>query len=267
MNKLAIIHSTWFALMLTSASHAQTLEQMMLEISQSSSKPWEIQYVIFVAPEKDIRQQRTYAQRINQKMAPNKNLLYLNAKELLSPSYLIGPLAVVMVRFTPSAQVVNPAAPLSHFTARRTNFDRMVFVKTSGKKDRHLYHFANWYDEDLEFPALCTSDDSAYYEKGEDNKSGVGYFGCVEWASQLYNPNQPYIDVTTYTDEGGFIRHFMGWSRFTDKKKPIIGQHNGIWMCLLDCPHGDRPGIITDIAAWSIQHELPVPKEKINYED
>jgi hypothetical protein len=267
MNKLAAITVTFTALTLLPLSNAQTPKQAIQEISQSSNDPWEIKYVLFVAPEKEMREHTMRARSLNQQMASDKKLLYLNAQALFTPSYSIGPIAVELIRFTPKAQVVNAVAPLSQFAARRTRFDRMVFVKTRGRKDYHLYHFANWYDEDLEFPALCTEDDAEHYEETEDNGSEASYFGCVEWAKQLYTAEQPYIDVTSYTDEGPFIKHFMGWSRFTDTPKPVIGLNDDIWMCLYNCPNGELPGVIKDIAVWTRRHGLPLPSKKGQDED
>lgn len=262
MNKLVAIASTSLTLTLTYPSNAQNLQEAMQEIRESSDEPWAIKYVLFVAPEKLMREQKNHAQSINQEMAANKRLIYLNAKAFLTPSYQIGPIAATLLRFTPQAKILNAPPPLSQFTARRTKFNRMVFVKTKGTKDHHLYHFANWYEEDTKSPLLCISNGSEYSPEIDSRGTESGYFDCVEWARQLYKEGQPYIDITTYTDEGSFISHFMGWSRFTDPPKPVIGLNDGIWMCLHDCPNGERPGIINDIAAWSRKHGLPLPAKK-----
>jgi hypothetical protein len=90
-------------------------------------------------------------------------------------------------------------------------------------------------------------------------------FGCREWAYQLYDDARPYIDVTSYVpkgktfEHGTYIREFIGWGRFGDKK-PIIGKHRAVWYCLYDCPNGEQPGPIADIKAWAQKNGWPVPK-------
>lgn len=116
-----------------------------------------------------------------------------------------------------------------------------------------------------------------------------GYFGCREWAAQLYDSRRPYIDVTSYEYEvdydkppiksgphkgdyplkkplttAPFIKHFIGFSRFEDPPKPVIGNHEGQWLCLNDCPDGDTPGQIADIKAWAAKRGWPVPQRPKN---
>jgi len=116
-----------------------------------------------------------------------------------------------------------------------------------------------------------------------------GYFGCREWAAQLYDSRRPYIDVTSYEYEvdydkppiksgphkgdhpfkkplttAPFIKHFIGFSRFEDPPKPVIGNHEGQWLCLNDCPDGESPGQIADIKAWAAKRSWPVPQRPKN---
>lgn len=115
-----------------------------------------------------------------------------------------------------------------------------------------------------------------------------GYFGCREWAAQLYDSSRPYIDVTSYEYEVDYskpiksgphkgdyplkkpltwapaIKHFIGFSRFEDPPKPVIGNHGGQWLCLNDCPDGDATGQIADINAWAAKHGWPVPQRPKN---
>lgn len=108
-----------------------------------------------------------------------------------------------------------------------------------------------------------------------------GFFGCREWAAQLYDPNRPYIDVTSYEmvpdydkapDKKGrrplkpasFIKPFIGFSRFSDPPKPVIGKYGDQWFCITDCPAGDKPGEIADIKAWAARSGWPVPQRPKN---
>jgi len=107
-----------------------------------------------------------------------------------------------------------------------------------------------------------------------------GYFGCREWAAQLYDENRPYIDVTSYEwgpditrpKKGGkypvgpvtYIKPFIGFSRFQDAPKPVIGQHLGQWYCITDCPEGNAPGKIENIRLWAAKQGWPVPERPEN---
>lgn len=117
--------------------------------------------------------------------------------------------------------------------------------------------------------------DSKYLLHGSD-----GYFGCREWAAQLYDADRPYIDVTSYESgpdvtkpkKGGgytvgpvtYIKPFIGFSRFQDAPKPVIGQHLGQWYCLTDCPAATTPGKIENIKAWASAQGWPVPQRPKN---
>lgn len=109
-----------------------------------------------------------------------------------------------------------------------------------------------------------------------------GYFGCREWAAQLYDGQRPYIDVTSYETEPDldaqlkkgqkkppmkrttYIKPFLGFSRFDSPKKPVIGNHQGQWYCITDCPAGDSPGPIADMTAWAKRSGWPVPQRPKN---
>lgn len=120
-------------------------------------------------------------------------------------------------------------------------------------------------------PGLCAEHEypnpfgGGRYDKGFKPNAIDGGFGCREWAYQLYDDERPYIDVTSYERKtkldphGTYIREFIGWARFGDKK-PIIGKDSNTWICLLDCPNGEQPGIIPDIKAWASKNGWSVPK-------
>lgn len=134
-------------------------------------------------------------------------------------------------------------------------------------------------------PSICSyvhgdGSDGRYERKFTTDTSTRGYFGCREWAAQLYDKDRPYIDVTSYemvVDPDAkpvkgkqprvpatFIRPFVGFSRFSDPPKPVIGKHLQQWFCITDCPHGDAPGPIADIKAWAQRSGWPEPRRPKN---
>lgn len=86
--------------------------------------------------------------------------------------------------------------------------------------------------------------------------------------SSRYKPNakgfvQPYIDVTTYHDKEGKKTHigrFTGWMGFNDAPRPVIGKHGAYWLCLHECPDGEKPGVIADITEWTQKRGWPMPR-------
>lgn len=116
--------------------------------------------------------------------------------------------------------------------------------------------------------------------KPKDTPGSLGYFGCREWAAQLYDRERPYIDVTSYETEEDYerpkvkgkhpmksvnhIRPFVGFSRFDSPVKPVIGNHKGQWYCITDCPAGDAPGPIADMMAWVQRSGWAMPKKPKN---
>ncbi len=149
----------------------------------------------------------------------------------------------------------------------------------------HQYHLGFWFtglgDVSTHWaPAICVSNqkpdaaqvrsDGYLYGRLFKPNSQSTTFGCREWAYQLYNPDRPYIDVTSYVPkdadypDGSYIREFIGWTRFDDKK-PVIGKDGKTWICLHDCPNGDKPGVIPDIKVWVNQNgwALPTPPSQM----
>jgi len=137
-------------------------------------------------------------------------------------------------------------------------------------------------------PTICSrilGDSSPPDESGRYWKGFMpvphGYFGCREWAAQLYDRDRPYIDVTSYEmipDDDApvkkgkkprlipmtYIRPFVGFSRFDSPAKPVIGNHKGQWYCITDCPAGDAPGPIADMSAWAQRSGWALPKKPKN---
>ncbi|MFG6447094.1 hypothetical protein ACG0Z6_02425 [Roseateles sp. BYS180W] len=96
--------------------------------------------------------------------------------------------------------------------------------------------------------------------------------GCREWANQLTNPDRPYIDVTSYIpkhldpdEPGTYVHPIIGWARWEDPPKPVIGKERNTWYCLHECPNGEAPGPIPDIQAWAQRHgwHAPLPPTRI----
>ncbi|HEY0062017.1 MAG TPA: hypothetical protein VGC21_07845 [Telluria sp.] len=133
----------------------------------------------------------------------------------------------------------------------------------SGPPYRLADRFRGWSDPMREFtPAFCAGGDSVRYRKRHANAVfGItDNFGCREWSYQLLDETRPYIDVTSYERKESVMREFYGWAPFDGPRKPVIGMHNSMWVCLLDCPQGAAPGIIPDIAKWCRENGYPIPK-------
>ena len=143
-----------------------------------------------------------------------------------------------------------------------------------------LYRLGNWFtglgDISTHWaPGLCSNNDTPdplsktntgyLYGPAYTAHEYAGTFGCREWAYQLYDPDRPYIDVTSYmpakvkSEYRTYIRDFIGWARFGDKK-PVIGRHGNDWYCLFDCPNDEPPGHIEDIKLWAAKNGWPAPK-------
>jgi hypothetical protein len=188
--------------------------------------------------------------------------------------------SVVPIEFDQHGTVLSPH---THKGPLRGRLNQLVTITLSAGdaiKDPR-YDLGHWFlglgDVSTDWaPALCKTDqqpDAAqvrsdgylYGAKFKVDKYSTT-FGCREWAYQLYDSSRPYIDVTSYIprakDKGGtgtYIREFIGWARFDDKK-PVIGKHEDQWYCLHDCPNGDKPGAIANIATWASKNGWQVPQ-------
>jgi len=232
------------------------------------SRPWEIRYIIFVDTTTNMLRRTQIAQRINVAGdKPGQELVHLDAEAMFDPSatFAVGgkpALTTVVVSFDSTGRVVTPAGVLKKFIAKRTPLDVLILVQTDAI-ERKAFYLADWSQGipgDATFsPAVCTISDMHRYAPGWKRGSAHGDFGCREWTAQLNRWEQPYIDVTTYNRRGNYIGEFVGWARFGDAPRPVIGMHGKHWLCLHECPAGEMPGVIDDLRAWTRKHNFPMP--------
>lgn len=258
-------------------------------------RPWSTRYFIYAEPESDWSISKEAAKEANSKQAnraPQRR--FFTWEELFDPSHLVklkvpdlsgNPnLAVVVVSFDKDGMVTSPHTGGKPLKGRINRLRDLGLSDGEGSDDR-FYYMADWFtgigDASTHWaPAFCSLDhrpdaamvksDTYLYGKFFKPNGYAPLFGCREWAYQLYDSERPYIDVTSYepTSKGkppkGYIREFMGWARFGDNK-PVIGQDEGDWYCLHDCPGGDKPGLIPDIKSWAKRFDwrVPVPPTKV----
>ena len=231
-------------------------------------RPWEIRYVLFAEEASMVRSGIAQSRKFNaEQVARGEEKIYLGAQALFETTTTFTvpgarPVSVMLLTFDEAGRVVNHKGMLGKMSAKRTRLDRLVLVQND-TPDPNPYHFAYWAQGipgDVTFsPATCSSDDFHRYESGWDVENYTGNFGCREWTAQLYDRKQPYIDVTSYARHGTFIGALTGWSRFEDPPKPVIGKQGKVWLCLHECPRGEKPGVIPDIRAWTTRHGFPMP--------
>lgn len=234
-------------------------------------RPWEIRYILTFLDEGYLRTAMDAARIRNATSPkPGHEADYLSLNELSKPTVIFRvpgsmfPKALVLIKFDKTGRATGTDKRLSLYTAKRNMLDHLVLARTGSASER-LYLLAYWSQGipgAVQFsPAVCSIDDSSRYDNDwQDGGGVVGGFGCREWTAQLYDWERPYIDVTSYTKTRSFIDDFIGWSRFTDQPKPVIGLHEGTWLCLHECPAGEQPGIIPDIKAWTAKHHFPMPQ-------
>jgi len=229
---------------------------------------WKIRYLIFVSDPGSMKKAVEVAGRRNHGAQISKtNDPYLMAAEFFDPATLLpvkgtAQVALFLVPFDHNGNIRSSNRGLNELRGQRTNSDDIVAVNKKSRAARQ-YYLADWSQGipgNAAFsPGVCTGWEYRRYENTWDTDSYSGNFGCREWTAQLYQQDSKYIDVTSYSSHGNFIGEFVGWSRFGDPPKPVIGMQGDTWLCLHECPHGEKPGIIRDIKAWTEKHHFPLP--------
>lgn len=258
-------------------------------------RPWNTSSFVHVKPQGDWLISKEVSKEENLKRAsrpPTRR--FFTWQELFDPDHLVRlkapdsegvtDLAVIVVSFDEDGMVTSPHSGGKPLRGRINQLRYLGLSDGEGLENR-LYGVAEWFtgigDTSTHWaPAFCNGhqtpdaatikSDSYLYGKLFKPYPHTPLFGCREWAYQLYDSERPYIDVTSYElgskgkPSKGYIREFMGWARFGDNK-PIIGQHEGTWYCLHDCPGGEAPGLIPDIKAWAKRFgwHAPVPPTKV----
>jgi hypothetical protein len=253
-------------------------------------RPWSTRYFIQVDTTDGWDYSKKMAIRDNAKQGQK----FFNWQEFFFPSVQLTvkpdpasgeqSLSVVVIDFDKDGRVVSPHTHAGSLWGRLNQLQRLGLSEGDALNDRYFglaYWFTGIGDSSTHWaPAFCTLDqrpdaamvksDGYLYGKSFTPNGYAPLFGCREWAYQLYDNDRPYIDVTSYEPTGkgkppiGYIREFIGWARFGDSK-PIIGQHEGDWYCLHDCPGGDKPGLILDIKTWAkrFHWSVPVPPTRV----
>jgi hypothetical protein len=228
---------------------------------------WDIRYLLYIDASSSMISRASVAKDANAKRRKEGGSLYFVVDEMLNYER-IGPstsegLATALLRFDEAGKVIKASPILNQFQGKRNVLDHIVLV-TDPKGQETGYFLANWWQgvpgSTIFSPAVCDVIDRAFrYGAAWESGGFRGDVGCREWTAQLYDSDRPYIDVTTYATGGNFIGRLVGWSRFEDPPKPVIGQQGKTWLCLYECPAGEKPGVIKDIAAWTRKHGFPMP--------
>ena len=234
----------------------------------STERSWNIRYVLLAEDAAGMRSAVAQSRNFNaEQEARGEQRNYLSAQAILEPNAALvidnaRSVSLVLLAFDRAGRIINQKGVLAKMKAKRSRLDELVLVRQD-LTDPNPYYFANWSQGipgDVTFsPAVCSLDDRRRYLAGWNVDSYTGSFGCREWTAQLYDRDQRYIDVTSYASHGTFIGAVTGWSRFEDPAKPVIGRHGEVWLCLHDCPRGEKPGVIPDIRVWTTRHGFPMP--------
>lgn len=229
------------------------------------ARPWEIRYLLFVEPTRGFRISVRAAKIVNDERNPRD--LYVSAKEYFEPvpferSIATQPLSLVVLEFDPRGRARTQSRALNGLVAKLTHLSDLAFAsRQPGGKPLYLADWSQGIPGQIEFsPGVCEGPDGRRYGDRWNTDDEAGGFGCREWTAQLYAADRPYFDVTSYSGQRAFIGQFVGWSRFEDPPKPVIGRQGDTWLCLYDCPPGEKPGVIKNIKAWISKHHFPMPE-------
>lgn len=252
--------------------HAEMHAEQSSRSRQWLARPWEIRYILFVDRDRAMKSRIGMAKEINSaSIRTGGARIYLDAEEIyeVTKTYSVAgqdALATVLIQFDREGHATSSSARLSTFSAKRSLLDALVLVRTNSQ-DEQPYYFADWAQgiagAEHFSPAVCAGYDSMRYGEKWTGDYYPGNFGCREWTAQLYQSERSYIDVTSYAKHGNFIGQFVGWSRFSDPPKPVIGAQGKTWLCLLECPARENPGVIPDIKAWTRKHGFPMPDQPL----
>lgn len=258
-------------------------------------RPWSMRYFMYVESADGWDSTKKIATKFNARSSKKGAIRsHLGWEELFSPDHVIklkvpdvqgkSNLAVVTMTFDQGGLVTSAHSHSKPLRGRINHLLELGLSEGDSPADR-FYTLSYWFtglgDISTHWaPAYCSIDqqpdpvavrsDAYLYGKRFKPNDLAPLFGCREWAYQLYDNDRPYIDVTSYepTVKGKpskpYIREFIGWARFGDSK-PVIGQHEGNWYCLHDCPDGDKPGLIPDIKSWAKRFDWfePMPPTRV----
>lgn len=249
-------------------------------------RPWEYRYLMYVTwywkLEVSWAEKRMQEVKSDRSFQPWKPLFEPRSVLRIDQgiSKLGDQISIIVIEFDKDGRVLNHSGGRTPLIGRVSRHQEILLTTSKGGETIE-YPFANWFlglgDISTHWaPGVCSTDatpspfdskrTSYLYGPKFDVTPASPTVGCREWAYQLYAPDRPYIDITSYVPKrldpngpGAYIEEIIGWARFGDHK-PVIGLHRKTWYCLHDCPSGSEPGIIPDITAWARRNGWRPPK-------
>lgn len=256
-----------FLALITASSHAA---------GETSSKElparnWNIKYILWAENASLARTMHELSIKNSSKLDAKSDRKYSDIRAILKYEPVVTTrdgkkISLLLLRFDPAGEVISGLLYGKKLSGYWSTTQHLGILEPDSSPQK-LYFLGFWRENSFGpegealLPAVCTASDMILYKMNIRSKNEYfGNIGCREWTAQLYDPQRPYIDITTYYPDGsGYVGSIMGWSRFSDPPKPVIGMSGKDWYCLHDCPSGQSPGLIANIKEWTREHGYPVP--------
>lgn len=227
-------------------------------------KPWQFRQILFVLNSWS-EAERVHAKKVNHEQKKTASD-YLVVTELFRPKTILAEDAhntvlIVKITFDRRGQVRSSDLSPGRWQAKLNANSDLVLINRSSPRDPPylLAHLDDFPREDRSpGPTVCSETDLYYHEGGSELENSENLSPCQRWAAQLYDAQRPYIDLTPTHKEYDSIFLPVGWRRFSDPAKPVIGKEGYTWLCLLDCPAHQRAGKIANIEKWTRKHGFPI---------
>lgn len=177
---------------------------------------------------------------------PNNTLFV----DIFSPIYSIRTeifqfdINIYELRFTQNGEVIDPKANTltgwyGEYLLDKDGIAKITLLKKGCTEPVEF----GYYNQKTQ--RLCSRPDETMLSHKKYRELAGHFDACTEWAKVLKDPRKKVIDITSYGDDefGDMPGGFMGFLRFTDKPKPVVGLDDKTLYCFLNCPSG-KPGII-----------------------
>jgi hypothetical protein len=141
--------------------------------------------------------------------------------------------------FDKTGQVINPATgALTNWYAElqqvKKNIARVVLKKKACSQEIEFGYY------NTKTQRLCDEADKTLSSHRKLRANSKDFDACIDWAKYLNNPKVKEIDITIDSQDefGNSPSSFLGFTRFKDVQKPIVGKDQSTWYCFANCKNG-----------------------------
>jgi hypothetical protein len=211
-------------------------EQTSLQTDSQHKMDW-----IFKSLVRDAGNEHSASEKKPDGNCPQSGLLTYNFKPtfVFTKKVPSDEFATYELTFDKAGQVIEPATGVvtnwyAELQQVKNNIARVVLKKKNCSQEIEFGYY------NTKTQRLCDEMEKTLPSHKKSRVNSKDFDACIDWAKYLNSPKAKEIDVTIDSQDefGNSPSSFLGFTRFKDVQKPIVGKDQSTWYCFANCKAG-----------------------------